>query len=169
MLAGTSQTPDLMGTWRAMEKLVESGRAKHIGVSNFSITNLQIILKDCTIRPAVNQVELHPYLPQHELLAFCRENNIHVTAYAPLGSYGEPRVLEDATLQAIATKNNTDTAHVVLAWGQQRGCSVIPKSSTDHRIRSNYQDIELSPEDMLAIDNLPTRKRFFDVFPVFDD
>ncbi|KAJ9084875.1 hypothetical protein DSO57_1019515 [Entomophthora muscae] len=152
-----------------MEKLVTSGKVKHIGVSNFTIKNLQIILKDCVIRPAVNQVELHPYLPQHELLAFCKENNIHVTGYAPLGSFGEPRVLEDPTLKNIAEKNNTDVAHVLLAWGQQRGCSVIPKSSSEHHIQSNYQDIELPQEDMKIIDNLPTHKRFFDVFPVFED
>ncbi|KAJ9048560.1 hypothetical protein DSO57_1033879 [Entomophthora muscae] len=159
----------LIDTWRAMEELVTSGKVKHIGVSNFTIKNLQIILKDCAIRPAVNQVELHPYLPQHELLAFCKENNIHVTGYAPLGSFGKPRVLEDPTLKNIAEKNNTDVAHVLLAWGQQRGCSVIPKSSSEHHIQSNYQDIELPQEDMEIIDNLPTHKRFFDVFPVFED
>lgn len=167
--APTDNCTTLMDTWRAMEKLVTTGKVKHIGVSNFTIKNLKKILNHCTIRPAVNQVELHPYLPQHELLAFCKENRIHVTGFAPLGSFGEPRVLEDSTLQQIADKNNTDVAHVVLAWGQQRGCTVIPKSCTDSRIKSNFQDVEISQEDIKAVDNLPTRKRFFHSFPVFDD
>ncbi|KAI0239529.1 hypothetical protein L0F63_003338 [Massospora cicadina] len=159
----------LIDTWRAMEKLVTSGKVKHIGVSNFSITKLKEILKECYIRPAVNQVELHPYLPQHELLKFCNENKIHVTAYAPLGSFGEPRLMDDSVLKAIAEKNKTDVAHVLLAWGQQRGYTVIPKSTSENHIKSNFEEVELSKEDIENINQIKTRKRFFNVFPVFDD
>ncbi|KAJ9054881.1 hypothetical protein DSO57_1009811 [Entomophthora muscae] len=159
----------LLDTWHAMEKLVGTGKVKHIGVSNFTKKNLNQILDHCKIPPAVNQVELHPYLPQHELLAFCKENRVHVTGYAPLGSLGDPSVLKDPILQQVAENYHTDVANIVLAWGQQRGCTVIPKSCTDSRIKSNFQDVKISPEDMKVIDNLPTRQRFFHSFPIFDD
>ncbi|KAI9292984.1 Aldo/keto reductase [Neoconidiobolus thromboides FSU 785] len=150
-------------TWRELEKLVESGKVKNIGISNFDIEGIKELLSKAKIRPAVLQVELHPYLPQHELLEFCKSENIHVTAYSPLGSEGKPKVREDKVLNEIANRLGKTPAQVILAWGQQRGTSVIPRSTNENRIKSNFDDIELSKEDLNTISNLGIHHRFIDL------
>jgi diketogulonate reductase-like aldo/keto reductase len=109
---------------------------------------------------------LHPYLPQHELLAFCKENDIHVTAYSPLGSDPKNGVLADPLVQDIAKKHGKTPAQVLLAWGIQRGTSVIPKTSNPERVKENFDclKLELPKEDMDALNALhkTKAKRFID-------
>jgi diketogulonate reductase-like aldo/keto reductase len=150
---------DFCDTWRAMEALLETGKVKAIGVSNFTITNLRKLLAKAKVVPAVNQVELHPYLPQDELLAFCREKNIHVTAYSPLGSSGAP-LAQDPIIIRVAEKHQCTPAQVLINWAAYRGTSVIPKSVTPSRIESNFKAVALDKEDMEAISQITTRKRY---------
>ncbi|KAJ3308125.1 hypothetical protein HDU76_004114, partial [Blyttiomyces sp. JEL0837] len=134
-------------TWKAMEELVDKKKVRSIGVSNFNITKLKELLAVARIKPAVNQIELHPYLPQHELVEFCKQNGILVTAYSPLGTGGEPSLLADPTITEIAKKNNKTVAQVLISWAIQRGTQVIPKSSNPERIKQNFEVFELSAED----------------------
>lgn len=140
-------------TWREMEKIYHSGRAKSIGVSNFSPIQLSELAAISDIVPAVNQVEFHPLWNRIDILSYCREKGIAVQAYAPLarGAY-----LNNSILSNIASKYNKTTAQVGLRWLIQKGVSVIPKSSNEQRIISNGQlfDFELSDIDMQLIDGL---------------
>ncbi|CAO3656014.1 unnamed protein product [Mucor fragilis] len=145
-------------TYAAMEKLVKSGKTRSIGVSNFNIYNLDKLLKNCNIPPAVNQVEMHPYLSQPDLMAFCQKNNVHVTAYSPLGSTDSP-VMQEPLVLDIAKKHNASPAQVLLAWGLQRGCSVIPKSVTPSRIISNFQVIQLDQAEFASLEELTKNKQ----------
>eukprot|EP00929_Paragymnodinium_shiwhaense_P092209 TRINITY_DN5208_c0_g1_i2.p1 TRINITY_DN5208_c0_g1~~TRINITY_DN5208_c0_g1_i2.p1 ORF type:complete len:324 (-),score=96.03 TRINITY_DN5208_c0_g1_i2:196-1167(-) len=133
-------------TWKAMEALVEKGLVKAIGVSNFSIKKMQTILNMATVKPAVNQVEGHPYLQQPQLKEFCDAQGIVITAYSPLGSperparvkdLSDPVLMEDPTLVEIAKKEDRTPAEVLIRWAVQRGTVVIPKSVTPARIQSN--------------------------------
>jgi L-glyceraldehyde reductase len=146
-------------TWAAMEKLLETGKVKAIGVSNFTISAIEKLLKTAKVTPAVNQVELHPYLPQNDLLDYAKEHNIHLTAYSPLGNNlaGATRVVEDPTVVKIAEKLGKTPAQVLISWAAQRGTSVIPKSVTPSRIESNFQDFELAKEDFDTINQLESK------------
>ncbi|KAH6990068.1 aldo/keto reductase family protein [Ilyonectria destructans] len=158
-------------TWRAMEALVQSGKARAIGVSNFTIPQLQGLLKFATIKPACNQVEAHPWFPQNELLEFCKRNGIAFVAYSPLGSQPgalhevTARLLDDQNVMAVAKKNGVEPAQVLIAWAIQRGTVVIPKSATPSRIVSNFTVPELSSEDFDLIDTIcdrqPSKKHRF--------
>ncbi|ORY98034.1 NADP-dependent oxidoreductase domain-containing protein [Syncephalastrum racemosum] len=143
-------------TWAALEKVQASGKAKAVGVSNFSIPFLERLLKSAKTVPAANQVELHPYLPQHKLLEYCASKGIHVTAYSPLGSTNSP-LLTDATVTKIAEKHGKSPAQVLLSWGATR-TSILPKSVTPSRIESNIDLFELSPEEVKEIEALQTSK-----------
>lgn len=164
------ESPTYVETWKAMEKVLETGKVKAIGVSNFSIKTLEVLLPEATVVPAVNQVQMHPCLPQHDLLAYCTQKGIHVTAYTPLGRADSP-FFSDDTVQRIATKNSITTAQVVLSWGVQRGVSVIPKSEREERLKANFQTVKLSDEDFTEIDNLhkkPKMHRQLLVSPIID-
>jgi len=145
--------------WKAMIKLYREGVIRAIGVSNFHTYMLQELMDKTDVVPAVNQVELHPWLNQEPLVRFCRENGIQVEAYSPLmnGHIGEVR-----ELSGIAAKYGKTPAQVVLRWDLQRGIVVIPKSVHEHRIIENADifDFELSEEDMEAIMVLNRNKRF---------
>jgi len=145
-------------TWQAMEKIVKEGKAKSIGVSNFNTVRLKELLSIAAILPAVNQVELHPYLPQFELKEFCDKHNIHLSAYSPLGSTDAP-LAKDEVIQEIAKKHNKSEAQVLISWGTQRGTSVLPKSVTPDRIQSNFEDFELPEEDMKRINELTIKDK----------
>ncbi|KAI8583660.1 hypothetical protein K450DRAFT_222186 [Umbelopsis ramanniana AG] len=145
---------DYTETYAAMEKLV-GDRVRAIGVSNFTITKLQRLLKTAQITPAVNQVELHPYLPQTELLDFCKQNKIHVTAYSPLGSTSGP-VQQEPVILELAKKYNVEPAQVLISWAVKRGTSVLPKSVTASRIVNNFNEVPLTAEDVAAIDAIGT-------------
>jgi len=160
-------------TWRSMEALAEEGRCRHIGVSNFSIAKLESLLDDARRRPEMNQVELHPYLRQQELVDFCRDRRIHVTAYSPLGSpdrpegmraRDEPVLLEDPVIAAIAERRGVTPAQVLLAWGIARRTAVIPKSVHAHRLMENLASVEVSltQSDLEEIAALDRHRRYVD-------
>lgn len=142
-----------LNTWKEMEKLLESGRAQSIGVSNFDIRHLEELSKYSDIVPAVNQIEFHPYWYQKNLLEYCQDRGIQVQAYAPLarGAY-----MDNDIMCILATKYAKTPAQIGLRWAIQKGVSVIPKSTNPERIRTNCEvfDFELAPEDMDIIDTL---------------
>nr|POE49354.1 glycerol 2-dehydrogenase (nadp(+)) [Quercus suber] len=151
---------DFIKTWQEMQKLPASGRVKNIGVSNFAIKNLEKLLNDPSTKivPAVNQIELHPNNPSPKLVDYCKEKNIHATAYSCLGSTNSPLV-NDKTLAKIAEKHGKTTAQVLLVWGLQRGTSVIPKSVTASRIEKNFEldGFSLSDDELKELSSLPDR------------
>ncbi|KAJ3757383.1 aldo/keto reductase [Lentinula raphanica] len=151
------ESPTFVETWKDMEKLLESGKVKSIGVSNFSIKNLNVLLPECKIIPATNQVEIHPCLPQIELKRYCESKGIILTAYSPLGQVGPDRpisLFDNDTIKGIASKLGVDLAQVLLSWGVQRNTAVIPKTENEIRMKNNITLIQLSPEDMKAIDEV---------------
>ncbi|MCA9659216.1 MAG: aldo/keto reductase [Myxococcales bacterium] len=162
----------LGATWRGMEAAADAGLARHIGVSNHSVKKLRGLLDGARRRPEVNQIELHPYLQQPAMLEFCAAENVHLTAYSPLGAGGrpdffrgdeaEPVLLEETTLAAIAARHGATPAQVLIAWGVQRGTSVIPKSVKPRRIAENLAagELTLSDADMAAIRELDRHRRY---------
>ncbi|SNX81736.1 probable GCY1 - galactose-induced protein of aldo/keto reductase family [Melanopsichium pennsylvanicum] len=140
-------------TWELMEKLPATGKTKAIGVSNWSVPYLEKLLANAKIVPAANQVELHPFLPQHDLVKFCQGKGIMMQAYSPLGSSGGP-VLQDELVQSIAKAHNADPAQVVISWAAQRGVNALPKSVTPSRIETNGKLIKLSDDEMLQLNEL---------------
>lgn len=156
-------------TWQAMEELVEEGLVASIGVANFTTPMLIDLLSYAKIKPAVNQIEVHAYLPQHDLVSFCQKKDIAVTAYSPLGSPGnthqnQPNPLKDAVVEDIAKHNSKTAAQVLLRWLVQRGMIVIPKSITPERIVENSQifDFKLSDDQMKKLNSIETRMRVVD-------
>uniref|UniRef100_A0A8C5D7I1 alcohol dehydrogenase (NADP(+)) n=1 Tax=Gouania willdenowi TaxID=441366 RepID=A0A8C5D7I1_GOUWI len=165
---------DYVNVWRGMEALQASGKVKSIGVSNFSILQLQRLLDLCKVPPAVNQVELHPYLVQTDMIQFCKSSNIVLTAYCPFGSPGRPpklfrgetdphKLLEDPVVSAIAKKHRRSTAQVLLRYHIQQGVSVIPKSDKAHHILDNTKvfDFSLTDEDITELKQLDRGWRAF--------
>lgn len=158
-------------TWNAMVEAKKQGLVRHIGVSNFSEKKLGDLMSHTTDIPEMNQVELHPFLQQHELMAFCQENGIHLTAYSPLGSgdrseemkaKGEPSLLENPVIGKIAKKHHASPGQVLIKWAVKRGTAVIPKStSKDHIIDNLKSDqLELDDEDMKEIAQLDKHFRY---------
>jgi diketogulonate reductase-like aldo/keto reductase len=145
-------------TWKAFEQLYADKRVRAIGVSNFHEPALRRLFEETTIQPAVNQIELHPALPQDELRAFNAENDIVTQAWSPLAQ-GE--LLNQPALQALADKHGKTPAQVVIRWHLQLGNVVIPKSKTPSRIRENIDvfDFQLDNDDMAAIADLETGVR----------
>ncbi|KAI0686536.1 Aldo/keto reductase [Earliella scabrosa] len=155
------QSPTYVETWRDMEKLLETGKVRSIGVSNFSIKLLDVLLKETSVVPATNQVELHPCLPSFELKRYCDEKGIILTAYSPLGrpkEYdGKPIFLNDPDVMRIAQEHDTTPGQVALSWGVQRGTVVIPKSENPERIKQNITLVSLTDENMMALDAIHTK------------
>lgn len=151
----------LADTWRALERLVDEGRCKSIGLSDITLDKLREIVAIARIKPAVVQVESHPYLPEEELLGFCRQHGIVLLAFAPLGHGLEPKITEDPVITAVARRVHKTPAQVALAWGVQRGTAVLTTSTKPQRIRENF-DIATLPDDaMLEIrDGIATKVRF---------
>ena len=146
-------------TWKAFEQLYADKRVRAIGVSNFHVPALQRLFDETDLRPAVNQIELHPSLPQDELRAFNAENDIVTESWSPLASGGE--LLGDPTLKELADKHGKSPAQVVIRWHLQLGNVVIPKSRTPSRIAENIDvfDFSLDNDDMAAIADLETGVR----------
>jgi len=159
----------IIDTWREMEKLYKSGKAKAIGVSNFTIDLLEDLLKKAEIKPTVNQVENNPYLPQHKLVKYCQDNDIQVTAYCPLGRSNVPSLFEDPIINEVAKKNNMTPAQVILSWNAQRNVIVIPKSVTPSRIEENFKIAELPQEDFDKIKGITFRLRSIAPLNLFPD
>jgi 2,5-diketo-D-gluconate reductase A len=153
------QVDRYLDTWRALEEIHASGRARAIGVSNFRVTDLQRVLEAGGVVPAVNQIELHPRLQQAELRAFHEQHGILTEAWSPLAKGGD--LLQDATLGAIAQAHGKTVAQVILRWHVQLGNVVIPKSVTPERIRSNIEvfDFALSEDQMAQIAGLERGER----------
>jgi 2,5-diketo-D-gluconate reductase A len=144
---------DYAETWKALEELKADGRARSIGVSNFQVEHLERLAAECDVVPAVNQIELHPYLLNAEVDAYGRQHGIATEAWSPIA---QGAVLDDPEIGAIAERLRRTPAQVVLRWHVQRGNIVFPKSSTPSRMRENFAlfDFELAPEDMERIDAL---------------
>ncbi|KAI1424383.1 NADP-dependent oxidoreductase domain-containing protein [Xylaria sp. FL1777] len=161
-------------TWRAMEELLASGKTRSIGVSNWTIPGLKKLLGFAKVKPQVNQVEVHPFLPNDELVQFCQANDIVVQAYSPLGSQDQvpttgEKVRTNKTLNEVADRSGHTLAQVLLAWGLRRGYIVLPKSSTPSRIESNAQIPELSDADFEAVQEVAKGRhaRFVNMKGVF--
>jgi alcohol dehydrogenase (NADP+) len=149
----------LLDTWGAMESLVDSGRCRAIGLSDVGLKDLLPIYESARIKPAVVQVESHPYLPETELLEFCKEKGIVFLAFAPLGHGMKPGLLEDAVISSIATRVGKTPAQVLLAWAVQRGTALLTTPKTAARARENF-DITALPEDAFnEINRIQTRQR----------
>jgi D-xylose reductase len=177
-------------TWGAMEDLQRAGLVKRIGVCNLTISLLREVISGCSIRPAVHQMEMHPYLAQPRQVRYCQQERIAVTAFSPLGapSYvplgmakADDSVLNDPVVKAIAAAHGKTTAQTVLRWGVQRGCSVIPKTRQPARLAENLAifDFALTAPEMDAISALDRHQRYNDpavfcekafntFYPIFD-
>ena len=149
----------LMDTWRAMEKLVDRGECKVIGLSDVSLEQLREIFDQARIKPSVVQIESHPYLPETEILDFCNSNGIVMLAFAPLGHGIKPGVMEDPVIIAVAQRVKKTPAQVLLAWAIQRGTAVLTTPKTPTRAKENF-DISVLPDDsMEQINDIQTRQR----------
>ncbi|XP_012539617.1 aldo-keto reductase family 1 member B1 [Monomorium pharaonis] len=159
---------DYLDTWKAMEDVLSKGLTKNIGVSNFNSEQITRLLENATVKPVTNQVECHPYLTQKKLSAFCKERDILITAYSPLGSPqrpwakpDEPKLLEDKKLIKFGQKYNKTPAQILIRYQVDRGHIVIPKSINKSRIAQNMEvfDFKLSSEDIAYIDNFDCNGR----------
>lgn len=158
-------------TWEAMEELVELGLVKAIGVSNFTVAMLVDLLTYAKIIPAINQIELHPYLQQNKLIGFCRMHGITVTAYSPLGSQvemnnGKPPLLEDVVIKDIAEKHGKSAAQILLRFGIERQTAVIPKSTSSEHLKENAHifDFSLTPDDLSELAKLERGLRYVEPY-----
>lgn len=156
-----------------MEKLLQTGKVRAIGVSNFNVRRLKDLLSRVTTVPAANQIEAHPYLQQPDLLDFCMSRGILVEAYSPLGNNqtGEPRTVDDPKAHEIAKNLDMDPGVLLASWGVQRGTVVLPKSVTPSRIKSNLQVKSLPRDAFAELSALERHERFnfparwgFDIF-----
>ncbi len=180
----------LIETWQAMEQLVADGLVREIGVCNFGTSLLRDLCNQATIKPAMLQVELHPYLVQEKLVRFCHQSNIAVTGFSPLGaqSYyqmnralGSESLIEQSTIKEIASAHNKTPAQIALRWAVQRGTAVIPKTTSEARLKENIAlfDFQLSDDEMARVAGLDMHRRFNDpgefcesgfntFFPIYD-
>ncbi|MFF9607258.1 aldo/keto reductase [Streptomyces sp. NPDC014684] len=164
-----SEFDKTLAAYRALEKLLADGKVRAIGVSNFMVDHLTTLLDATSVVPAVNQLEIHPYFQQREVLDFDDAHHILNQAWSPIGGitfypgYGEGRrsVLQDPAVTAIAETHGKSPAQVLLRWGLQQGRSVIPKSTKRHRIAENIDvfDFELTADELTALDALETGRR----------
>ncbi|MFN5331862.1 MAG: aldo/keto reductase [Bacteroidota bacterium] len=168
----TYQDVPLSQTWEAMQVQKQSGLAKHIGVSNFNQAKLKELLAMNGEHPEMNQIEMHPFLPQENLVSFCRQHQILLTAYSPLGSpdsraerhQNDPKLLTNPIVEEIAQKHQVTCGQILLAWSIQRGIAVIPKSVNPQRIQENLEaaSLALSKEDLDKLNHIGITHRFVD-------
>jgi len=151
----------LLDTWRALERLVDEGKCKAIGLSDVGLKQTQEIYEAARIKPAVVHVESHPYLPEWDLLNYCKANGIVLQAFAALGHSSEPKLLEDPVIINIAKQVNKTPAQVLLAWAIQRGTAPLTSSKTPSRIQENFE-VSAIPEDAMReiSDGIKSRIRF---------
>ncbi|KAF5756232.1 putative mannose-6-phosphate 6-reductase [Helianthus annuus] len=161
-------TISLETTWNAMEQTVSMGLVRSIGISNYGILLTRDCLAYSKIKPAVNQIETHPYFQRESLVKFCQKHGVVVTAHTPLGGslanaklFGSVSCLDDLDLKGLADKYKKSVAQVVLRWGIQRNTIIIPKSSKHERLAENYKvfDFELTTEDMEFINSMDRKYR----------
>jgi len=160
-------------TWAGMEEVYNSGRAKNIGISNFNGQLIMDLLRYAKVQPSVLQIEHHPYYVQQELIDFCKEQNIHVTAYSSFGpmsyleldqklAHGTPTLLEHPTIKKIADAKQKTTSQILLRWATQRGLAVIPKSNNQGRLQQNLEccAFDLSDSEIKEISALDKNLKF---------
>lgn len=163
----------LSETWSAMEACLKAGLCRHIGVSNFSQEKMANLIKKCSLKPELNQVEMHPYLQQKQLREYCQRENILVGAYSSLGSgdrpaafkkENEPNLLEHPLIKQIAGQREISPAQVLLSWGLTIGTIIIPKSVEPTHLQENLvaAEIELTSQEMAALAELDIHYRFVD-------
>jgi aldehyde reductase len=149
----------LLDTWKALETLVDHGKCRAIGLSDITLEALKPIYKSARIKPAVVQVESHPYLPETELLQFCNDNGIVLLAFAPLGHGMKPGPLEDPIIASVAARVSKTPAQVLLAWAVQRGTALLTTPKSLARAKENF-DITRLPQDAFdEINRIQTRQR----------
>jgi alcohol dehydrogenase (NADP+) len=149
----------LLDTWRAMENLVDHGKCRAIGLSDIGLDELVAVYESARIKPAVVQVEAHPYLPKTELLEFCQEKGVVLLAFAPLGHGMRPGPLEDSVISAIAARVGKTPARVLLAWAIQRGTALLTTPRNTARARENFNISALPKDAFDKINRIQTRQR----------
>ncbi|NP_001153411.1 aldo-keto reductase-like [Nasonia vitripennis] len=159
---------DYLDTWKGMEAVLAKGLVKNIGVSNFNSEQIDRLIKNSKVKPVTNQIECHPYLNQRKLSDFCKQRDIVITAYSPLGSPDrpwakpeDPKLMDDKKLIELSKKYNKSPAQVLIRYQLDRGHVVIPKSVTKSRILENSQvfDFKLAHEDIAYIDTFDCNGR----------
>jgi diketogulonate reductase-like aldo/keto reductase len=150
----------LLETWRALERLVDDGQCKAIGLSDITLDKLREIVAAARIKPAVVQVESHPYLPEWDLLEYCKQHGIVLLAFAALGHGMEPRLLDDPVIVGVAQRLHKTPAQVVLAWAVQRGTAFLTTSVTPSRIQENFELSTIAEDAMREIRGISTSVRF---------
>jgi aldehyde reductase len=153
----------LLDTWKAMESLVDYGKCRAIGLSDIGLNQLSPLYESARIKPAVVQVESHPYLPETELLEFCKERGIVFLAFAPLGHGMRPGLLEDPVILTVAERVGKTPAQVLLAWAVQRGTALLTTPKTPDRAKENFNISALPEEAFDEINRIETRQRLNDV------
>ena len=151
----------LVETWQAMERLVDEGRCKSIGLSDIKLEKVKEVVEAARIKPSAVQVESHPYLPEWELLEYCQQYGIVLLAFAPLAHAMEPKLLDDPVITSIAQRFKKTPAQVLLAWAVQRGTAFLTTSTSPARIQENFE-LSTLPEDAIQEirDKVATRIRF---------
>jgi len=149
---------DFVSTWKTLEEFYRDGRARSVGVSNFQPHHLRRLHEESDVVPAVNQIEVHPYLAQDDVRRFCADHEIRVEAWSPIA---QGRVLDDPVIRSVAEKYGKTPAQVVLRWHIERGDIVFPKSVTPERVRENFAifDFELAADDVETITSLDRGER----------
>jgi diketogulonate reductase-like aldo/keto reductase len=151
----------LIETWHALERLVDDGHCKSIGLSDVTLEKVREVVAAARIKPAVVQVESHPYLPEWELLDFCREHGIVLLAFAPLGHGLSPKIVDDPVIKAIARRMNKTPAQVALAWAVQRGTAFLTTSTAPRHVQENFAISALPGDAMREMrDGITTNVRF---------
>lgn len=151
----------LQETWQALESLVDEGLCGALGLANFGVDKIGALYDSARIKPAVVQVEAHPYLPQDPMLAYCRERGIVMQASCPLGHGLEPRLLNDSVVYGVAERAGKTIAQVLLSWALQRGAAPLPMSTSPDHIRENFDLSPLSPDALSYMSmGITTRHRF---------
>ena len=153
-------------TYKDMETLLQTGKVKAIGVSNFSKKFLEQLLPNVSVVPAANQIENHPLLPQQEILDFCKEKGIIVQAYSPLGSTGSPLMKKEAVTK-VAAVTGASAGTILLSYHVARGVVALPKSVTPSRIEENLKIVKLSPEQLTALEKVHEAGTQRIVYPEF--
>ncbi|DBA70144.1 TPA: hypothetical protein ACH3X2_012197 [Trebouxia sp. C0005] len=170
---GKTVEPPIKDTWQEMEKLVDDGLVKSIGISNFSCKKIDTLLSYARIKPVAVQVEVHPYFRNQKLVDHCKAKNIHVTAYSPMGTppssamfkdYQPALVMNDPVVKELAQKYNKNVGQICIKWGLQHGTSVIPKATSEDHVVGNADvfDWELSSEDFEKLSTLKHQMRMLD-------
>jgi alcohol dehydrogenase (NADP+) len=153
----------LLDTWRAMEALVEQGKCRAIGLSDIGLDQLRPLYESASVKPSAVQIEAHPYLPETELLEFCKEKGIVFLAFAPLGHGIRPGPLEDPVIAGIAARTGKTPAQVLLAWAVQRGGAMLTTPKTAARAQENFDISALAADAFDEINQIETRQRFNEV------